>query len=701
MDVSNGEMRIYVNDVLQPVTYPISEMSGYFYLEQESSYSIIATSLCEEQRAYFPLMDLNIIGSAEYYYVDDSVVIFFEPEDDDKDLNSTNHSIIQREPLRYIPNRSNLRYFEITKRASSFSSESDEQSDKYLIIRLLTKFVENSEWCNHLDINFEGKITLFNKHTINIKIPPFVVGCTIGFGIQDNGFFYYTQNGHLLGQAFLDCDFKTDLYFQMICSSYNEQYFLNFGQFPFCYDKLKPDKTWSCWTPSRSIVSLQGPHHWYRHILGLLSKYKGVFMSEKPLKIFEIVSWGNHISESAGFGHPSNPEVCNIKFLDHGIVENKTILQFTKNESYMNYKIITDSICEKSQEFNSNRILYPTVITKNSKYFINFDFYPFASSNSCLPLLNGSYKLPNGNIVCMDDNKSEIHNLYEDDEVESRDLLFSGKFVGIFQGKLYFKVKHDTLVAYEYTDPYDVLSTLRIVYRKEKFNLISPFLIQNGYFLGHIPTPNEKFICSVFEDTFLIVCGYHDGCEIYRTLTSYFSNDSLIYFDNQSHNFKTCHDLLFKVKSIKFLRYSKHCFQIKYDDKTKFVTKFDDSESPEFFVYEIGKVIVPKTIVLLFKPQQHLYPSYYEGHQYDFACSLIDFFEGDGVCKGPVLIFEHQKFLCLSAKKRYQSLNHDDQSTTEEFSFDELNQPRNNSISSQMIEDLMNKETIEFNIFDE
>ena len=726
--VYEENLMIYVNDVLLPEKHKVRFSSGSFFIGETSSLAIIATSLSDKTRPFFPTMEFSFVGNNSYYLVDDTVIVNVhrkendcEEEDTDSCFPSMSSLLMMRQEFPILPTINNkfMRYLEITVRSMNKQS-SGHDCRIFFSRQFITELIGD-----YYIFDIYNKTFTISRRKIQVSIGPIVTGIKIGIGFTQDNQIFFTYNGHITHVFEPEEKFGSNpIYVGLATKFCHEEYHLNFGQMPFLMKNF-PKPEFTCWTPERQIISKVGQQRWSKHVLGLLESSLRVFnptthIFQPFLNSFIYHKTTNNIEVSfsdlrkkmeifpeffIGFSTPTaysagaaakEPSIACVshdgKFNVMGtLLDPRSFKQYPPcvvETTYNNHIFVAsfDGI-QVPTVCIFNQVPYPCINNYTGySCFVNIGFYDTYSSkksdsktsqtNSSLSQASSSsvnfsaagtneelsaseqdpIKLPNKTLVVPDRTPKEEFNLVVGDIVESRDLLFSGTYVGMVGNYLYFDIKHSTAVPFEYNDFKSVLSLLRIVSRVQPIQR-SPFILMDKAVIGscifngvnRITLKNGKIyvLCATIDND--------DKMPIYRTLTSFFCNDPLLCGDPSRDKVREIQEISIQEQRIVVTtcQTNEQVF-LHYDDKSK---KIKDCTYNFVFGKTVAETMIP---FHLFSAMCHLYPSNYIGHSLSLPCSIPFLYQIEGSSKGPPILFQTEHILVKLLEELFERYDNGD-----------------------------------------
>lgn len=612
---------IYVNDVLQENNYKLSLRDGSFFIQVDAKSMIIATSLTDKVSSYYPFFKPEIVGYPlhikNYYVYQNTSKDDFEEEEEELRLPKNTISI--KTPLPDIYASSDkIKYFEVVQRHPSPVQDS---TSLFPLIYLSDKPICRNQI---VTININEKSILFADKVIGrLSFDDIYHGCTIGVGMN-NTHIFVTFNG-VITNKFTNRLNLNYIGFNLL--NLSSEIFVNYGQQPFRYYDAIPPKGWCTWVPPNPIISHHGPTDWLYHCKGYTNQ--SIVLKER-CKNFYVIPDKKH-SLMVGY--------CYFK-------QNGAISSITPDNGYINTDLIRVYIedgsinlrCSKSSSRSTafpNHVLFPVAVIDRPMAYHIVKEYDAANIFEDAVQSDPNFDLKAG------------------DYVRSRDGVFSGKFLGFYKGELYFsqscyKNQHcDSgtnfevkFVMFEYNDPLSVHFHLQVVSRVESLEKLwwpvlldceaIPYEVSNIVGYGAIIRHKfGQFLGTTKENNY-----------IYRTLSSFLTNDPCIVSSEKPVNFKVVvtaglnSPVMLKVVSgcDKFQLFQPQDDALKYDHQfwqsqhiaadpglSPQSCNFISSSGTQGLMYEI-----PDT---LYYGYANRYPGLLSSHERIFTMGLMEYYE--------------------------------------------------------------------------
>ncbi|OHS99239.1 hypothetical protein TRFO_08486 [Tritrichomonas foetus] len=525
--LKDGNLHIYINNVLFEQTYPFYSEKSLFYLKITNKVRgecIFATSIRNktENDRFFPCYEPEFWTLDNYKKCISDFTICLN------DSSSTQFNpVISNKPLMKLPGYPNLRYFEVQIRNYSNRYRND-----WFSLGLTTKILIDTSNYTSPTSNYTNKVNLIKKSNafgyifagdeifyknnhfpINIKNK--IIGSlrvnTLGFGIENNRLFF-TLNGTREDIDWV-CNPEKEYFPFISMTCIGIELTLNFGQMPFEYEKIKPFEGWTTWFPYHEHKFRLGmsPH---RHLLNaflsfgrnqnipnpLLYKYElppegmyeahflrldspeliGMGLGPFDFRVGDMIGWdtsciGLHSDDGYLF-YQTGSGTMNVVpdyFIKTGTTETCAI-----KDSNVTYYIDRMKKADIGRNFTYER--YPVITARGSVQFVlNFGESPFYAiqkddeDEDAVQLFN---KLK----VKMTNSKLDEYGLKIDDVIESHDRTFRGTVAGELNGMVYVYI-HNFQGAFPLVEnnKYEIMLNYRIVYRKN--SLWQKVLINTKY----------------------------------------------------------------------------------------------------------------------------------------------------------------------------------------------------------------------------
>lgn len=534
--VSENEISLYVNGVLQTQKYTLDTSSFSFFLSFNSISAVILTpfSTVELSNTFFPELTSHLWTQLPYRVSLRGFNI--------KSTSDSSRNIFSEEELQYLPGLSKTRYFEVIYR--SITASNDNSSSGIGLVEQprassdlppgygfhsIGFFIEDKS----LYVNSSNEFTISGKDKIKS-------GSVIGIGIESSGGIFVTFNGKRANQSPISIP-SFQKYFPVITTNGNcDEVIVNLGELPFSYREISPPFGWCLYKPpSPNLLFSKGPPneshilhffpftcHTQRHadcFIGsfqlpdpgrfevTILKMKGddivaIGFSDQNFNVGDMVGWspksiGVHSDDgNCFFEDVNNPtKVCDQRL----VTEGKTI-GISLSQKKITYTIDSSQYLVISNFSNST---YPTITVEGPiALMVNFGESPFAGEphENC----QDGVKLFNGRRVKMTNHNLKRYGLAVGDEVECRDLSFRGHFVGELNQRLYFNVNGiDGAVPLDTYDPVVVSKLIRVTRRKSDIPFLQPLLTFDSIVLNNV-SYREKHKLFASPYGLAVLCGH-------------------------------------------------------------------------------------------------------------------------------------------------------------------------------------------------
>lgn len=565
--VSENEISLYINEVLQTQKYTLDTGAFSFFLSFNSISTVVLTpfSTIDLPKVFFPDLTSHLWAQLPFRVSLRGFNI--------KSASDSSRNIFSEEELRYLPGLSKTRYFEVIYR--SITTSNDNSSAGIGLVEQprastdmppgygfhsIGLFIEDKS----LYVNSSNEFTILGKDKIKS-------GSVIGIGIHPSGGIFVTFNGKRANQSLISIP-SFQKYFPVITTNgICDEVTVNLGQLPFSYREISPPFGWCLYcSPSSNSLFQNGPPneshllhffpftcHTQRHADCFLAsfqlpdpgrfevtilKMKGddivaIGFSDQEFNVGDMVGWcqksiGIHSDDgNCFFEDVNNPtKVCDQRL----VTEGKTI-GLSISQKKITYTIDSSQYYVISDFSNPT---YPTITIEGPiALIINFGESPFAGE----PHENSTEgtKLFNGRRVRMTNNNLSNYGLAVGDEVECRDLSFRGHFVGELNGRLYFNVNGiDGAVPLDTNDPVLVSKLIRVTRRKSDTPFLQPLLTFNSVVLNNVAF-REKHKLYASPYGLAVLCGHYGMISMHEDLKSHpnsISRQDSTFIESQNTN---------------------------------------------------------------------------------------------------------------------------------------------------------------------
>lgn len=534
--VSENEVSLYINEILQTQKYTLDTETFSFFLSFNSISAVILTpfSTVDLSKIFFPDLTSHLWAQLPFRVSLRGFNI--------KSASDSSRNIFCEEELQFLPGTSKTRYFEVVYR--SITETNDNSSSGIGLVEQprastdmppgygfhsIGLFIEDKS----LYVNSSNEFTIPGKE----KIKP---GSVIGIGIHPSGGIFVTFNGRRANQSLISIP-SFQKYFPVITTiGICDEVIVNLGQLPFSYREICPPFGWCLYSPQSSSSLFQnGPPneshllhffpftcHTQRHadcFIGsfqlpdpgrfeaTILKMKGddivaIGFSDQEFNVGDMVGWsqksiGIHSDDgNCFFEDVNNPKkVCDQRL----VTEGKTI-GISLSQKNITYTIDSSQYLVTSEFSNPT---YPTITVEGPiALILNFGDSPFAGEQH--ENTNDGVKLFNGRRVKMTNTNLQSFGLAVGDEIECRDLSFRGHFVGELNKRLYFNVNGiDGAVPLETDDPVIASKLIRVIKRKSDIPFLQPLLTFDSVILNNLSYRDKhKLFASPYGLS--VLCGH-------------------------------------------------------------------------------------------------------------------------------------------------------------------------------------------------